>query len=257
MELLKNKAGRKRIKGGDILHFLFIALLPVAVFVLASQWDLYSLAVILILLSKWRIFAVQPRFWRANVQANLVDLIFSLSMLNFMYQARGDVWVQAIWMVMYGAWLVLLKPRSSTPAVTAQAAIAQAVGLTALFYFSYQVHDIVIIAGSWLIAASSARHLIGAYDEEHADFLSATWGLIVTQLAWLLNRWVVVYNIGDHLFIPQLCVIVIILGYCIAHIYHLAKNGRLNTRQVQYTFGLGGLLLFFVLSIFSNWSGSI
>lgn len=256
MDLIKAKTGRKRFKIGDAVHFLFTIGLPVAVFLLASQWELYALAIILILLSKWRIFAVQPRFWIANIQANIVDLVFGLSMLNFMYQGRGALVVQAFWAVAYIAWLIFLKPKSSPQAVAMQAAIAQAVGLTALFYFADQVQDIIIIGGAWIIASSSARHLIGAYEEEHVNFLSAAWGLFVAELAWLLNRWVVVYSL-EHLYIPQLCLVVIILAYAIAHLYDLSKQGALNARQVQYTFGVAGLLLFFVLSIFSNWSGSI
>jgi hypothetical protein len=257
MELLKSKTSARRFKVGDVVHSLFNVALPVVVFLLASQWQLYSLALVLVLLSKWRIFAVQPRFWWANIQANLVDVIVGVSVVGLMYQADGALAFQAVWGLLYAIWLVTIKPRSNSLWVAVQAATGQALGLTALFFFADQMNDVVIIVGAWLIAYSAARHLVSSYEEDLVLLLSAAWALFVTELAWLLNRWVVVYDIQHHFRVPQLTVIILILGYCTAQIYDDAKLGKLTARKVQYIFGLCGLLLFFVLTIFSNWSGSI
>jgi hypothetical protein len=257
MELLRSKSSARRFKLGDLIHLLLNMALPAMVFLLASQWQLYSLALVLVLLSKWRIFAVQPRFWWANVQANLIDVIVGVSVIGLMYQADGAIVIQALWALVYAVWLVVIKPRSTTTSIGVQATIGQALGITALYFFSDRTNDLVIIAGTWLIAYSAARHLVSSYEEDLISLLSAVWALSVTELAWLLNRWIVVYDIAHHFFVPQLTVIVLILGYTVANLYHDAKHGKLTARKIQYVFGLCGLLLFFVLTIFSNWSGSI
>jgi len=258
MELLKSKkTGKKRFKLGDLLHFLLTLALPAVIFLLASRWQLYALALVLVLLSKWRIFAVQPRFWWANIQANLIDILVGVSIIGLMYQANGNVGFQAAWAFFYMIWLVALKPLAGNRMVAMQAAVGQALGITALFWYADQVSDILIVAGTWTIAYSAARHLVSSYEEDLLVLLSATWGLFVAEIAWLLNRWLVVYNIGHHLWIPQITLVVLVVGYCAAHLYDYSKQGRLTARQVQYVFGFGGLLLVLVLTVFSDWSGSV
>lgn len=258
MELIKSKmTGKKLFKLGDLLHFLLTVALPAVIFLLASQWELYALALMIVVLSKWRIFAVQPRFWWANIQANLVDIMVGVSVIGLMYQANNSVMFQAAWALFYMVWLVAIKPLSGNRMVALQAAIGQALSITALFWYADQVSDIAIVGGTWVIAYSAARHLISSYEEDLLVLISAAWGLLVAEIAWLLNRWVVVYNIDHHLWIPQITLVVLVIGYCAAHLYDYSKLGKLDSRQVQYTFGFGGLLLFLVLTVFSDWSGSV
>lgn len=257
MELIKSKKASRRFKVGDLLHFLLTLTLPVAIFLLASQWELYAIALVLVLLSKWRIFAVQPRFWWANIQANVIDVLVGVSVIGLMYQANGSVAFQAAWTGFYAFWLVVIKPQSSTRMVAVQAAIGQALALTALFWYADQVSDILVIAGAWAIAYAAARHLVSSYEEDLIVLLGAGWGLFVAELAWLLNRWLVVYPVGQEVFIPQITLVVLVVGYCAAHLYDYSKQGRLTSRQVQYVFGFGGLLLFLILTVFSRWSGAV
>ncbi|HSX28066.1 MAG TPA: hypothetical protein VLF60_01310 [Candidatus Saccharimonadales bacterium] len=257
MELIKSKTASRRFKVGDLLHFLLNLALPVVIFLLASQWQLYAVALALILLSKWRIFAVQPRFWWANIQANLIDVLVGVSILGLMFQAKDSMAFQAVWAALYAIWLVAIKPQSGSGAVSLQAAIGQALGITALFWYADQANDLLIVAGTWVVAYSAARHVVSSYEEDLLVLLSAVWGLFVAEIAWLLNRWLVVYTIGHHASVPQITLIVLIVGYCAAHLYDYSKQGKLTARQVQYVFGFGGLLLFLVLTIFSNWSGSV
>ena len=54
-----------------LLHLGLLLLLPLIVFVLV-RLNFVVLALIIIVLSKWRMFAVRPRFWPANIRANAV-----------------------------------------------------------------------------------------------------------------------------------------------------------------------------------------
>ena len=71
------------------------------------------MAVVVLLLSKWRMLAVKPRHWLANVRANLVDITVGLAVIAFM-SGTGSLITQLIWAGLYSAWLILLKPRSDT-----------------------------------------------------------------------------------------------------------------------------------------------
>ena len=70
--------------------------------------DFTQLAVAVVLLSKWRIFAVKPRFWPANVRANAVDTIIGLSTVVFMTHTT-NVQLQILFTALYMGWQVFLK----------------------------------------------------------------------------------------------------------------------------------------------------
>ena len=113
-----------------VLQVSLNALLPLAVFILV-RIDFVQLALIIILLSKWRMLAVRPRFWPANVRANAVDIMVSVSLLLFMANSGSQTW-QLIWAVVYGIWLIAIKPASSSAMVSVQAMIGLLCGLMAL-----------------------------------------------------------------------------------------------------------------------------
>jgi hypothetical protein len=68
-------------------------------------------AFVLVLLSKWRILAVRPRFWFKNVQSNLVDIIVGLSVVALLYAASGSLGVQIVIATFFAVWLLFIKPR--------------------------------------------------------------------------------------------------------------------------------------------------
>src|SRR5437868_4162235 len=102
-----------------VAHVGLNVLLALLVFILV-RIDFVQLALAIILLSKWRMFAVRPRFWPANIRANSVDIIVSVSMLLFMVHA-STAWLQLGWTVAYVLWLLVVKPASSSLMISLQA----------------------------------------------------------------------------------------------------------------------------------------
>src|SRR6201986_1186846 len=92
----------------SVLHLGLVLVLPVLVFILV-RLNFSVPALIVIVLSKWRMFAVRPRFWPANIRANAVDLMVGLSAVLFIshFDSLG---VQLMWVVLYAVWLVAVKP---------------------------------------------------------------------------------------------------------------------------------------------------
>jgi hypothetical protein len=95
-----------------LFHFVLVGLLPLLVY-LFVRLEFYNVALAIILLSKWRMFAVRPRHWLAHVRTNAVDIIASLSFLTFMINSES-MSMQLVWLVAYEVWVLYIKPGSTT-----------------------------------------------------------------------------------------------------------------------------------------------
>lgn len=230
----------------NIFHLLLLITLPVVVFVLV-RLQFVQLALIMVILSKWRMFAVRPRFWAANVRANAVDIIVGLSIVLFMAHSTSVVSLQLVWAVLYGVWLIVIKPRSSLLFTSLQAAIGQLCGLMALYltWASGPLFGIVFVTG--LICFLAARHFFDSFNEPYARLLAYLWGYFGAALAWLLGHWLLFYQI-----VSQPALLLCTLGWGLAVLYYLDHHGRLNKGlQRQFVFVMLAIVL--VVLTFSDW----
>ena len=231
------------------LHLVLLALLPFALFVLV-RIHFIQLAFILILLSKWRMFAVRPRFWLANIRANSVDIIVGLSALILMLQSGSLLW-QAIWAVAYAVWLIVLKPQSSLFMTAVQAAVAFLAGLSALFvaWADGPLYGLVFLTG--LMCYLVARHFFDSFEEPYAKLLSYLWGYFGAALMWVLGHWLLFYGV-----IAQPTILLIALGYGLAALYYLDHFDKL-TAAIQRQFIFIMIAIVFIVLVFSNWGNKI
>src|SRR6185312_1365696 len=95
----------------NLFHLGLLVILPIVVFVLVKL-NFVQLALSVVVLSKWRMFAVRPRFWAANIRANAVDLMVGISIVLFMTHSSGNTWLQLLWAALYAIWLIVIKPSS-------------------------------------------------------------------------------------------------------------------------------------------------
>src|SRR6478735_5599239 len=110
MELLKSV--RKRSFLSEVAYVVLNIALAIALLVIVLVVNVPWPALGLVLLSKWRIFAVRSRYWLANIRANMIDVIVGVSMVVLLYSAAGDLTAQISLTALYIAWLLFLKPRS-------------------------------------------------------------------------------------------------------------------------------------------------
>ncbi len=213
---------------------------------------LTPIAILLVVLSKWRVLAVQPHHWLVNIRSNSPDLIVGLSFVVFMGQAQAAI-ATVLWVLLYIGWLLFLKPQTNPAYVGVQAMISQFMGLSALFWVADSLPDVLVVLGAWFIASVSAQHYLNGYDEPLTKVMSIIWALFVAQLAWLLNRWLVVYPITENFIIPQIAIVTGVLGYVAATIYHLSQSGKLNKKLIRRYVALGTIALVAIIAI-SNWT---
>lgn len=239
----------KKIKPAEgyssVLYVLLRALLPILVLAITAT-GFPLIAAGLVLLSKWRIFAVKPRYWLPNIRANLVDIFIGLSVIVFI--AGTDFWfTQVMWTALYILWLVWLKPRSDSVSVMLQALIAQALTLVAFYRVDSEQSLLAGILATWLICYACARHFFSAFEEPMIRTLTQIWALFGATIAWILGHWVIQY-----MFLPQIALVLSIVGYGLAMLYYLNQNERLKATTRRQLIGVMGLLLLIVV-VFSDW----
>lgn len=224
---IKPKAGFSHF-----VHIAFTCLLPILLLVLVRlKFYQMSIGVGLILLSKWRMFAVKPRHWPANVRANAVDIIVGVSALIFMMQSDSGVF-QLIWAVAYGAWLLVLKPQSSDLGVALQGLAAQAAGLAALFLVWDAAPLYGLVIGGWIISYVAARHFFTNFEEPLVRYLSAAWAYATAALVWILGHWLLFYGP-----IAQPALLLSVIAFGLGGMYYLEKSDRSSVvlrRQILF-----------------------
>lgn len=233
-------------------HVLLLSLLPLIVFVLVKI-SLVPIAALVILLSKWRMFAVKPRFWPANIRANSVDIMVGLSLLTFMSQTDSYGW-QLLWTLAYVIWLTLIKPSSKTAMVALQSLIAFLCSLSALFLVGDELSALWLVLGGGIICYLTAYHFFSAFEEVYTRLLAYVWGFFGAALIWVLSHWLLYYPVNG--FVAQPTLLLLTIGYGLAAIYYLDHTDRLSsTLKNQFIFIMCAITI--IILRFSDWSAKI
>lgn len=231
------------------VHLAFNILLPLLVFMLVRT-DFVPLALAVILLSKWRMLAVRPRFWLANLRANAIDIVVGVSLLLFIVESSSQV-LQLVWVLAYIGWLVFLKPATSTFMIALQAQAGLVSGLMALYvaWGGGPLYGLVLTTG--LICYVSAHHFFDGFDEPYSRLLSYIWGYFGAALAWVLGHWLNYYGL-----VAQPVLILIALGFGLATLYYLDHRDRLSEGvQRQVLFILVAVIV--IVIAISGWGNKV
>lgn len=232
-----------------ILHTTLVLFLPIALVVLVNL-KFVQLAFSLVLLSKWRMVAVKPRFWPANIRANLVDIVVGLSVVVFMTQGSGLL-PKIIWAVLYAVWLIVIKPAHTLFMTSAQAFIAQLCGLVALYlaWTNGPLYALTLFTG--LMCYIAARHYFDGFDEPYSRLLSYIWAYFGASLAWLCAHWLLYYQV-----LSQPTLLLSTIGYGLATIYYLDHKDKLGgTLRKQIILIMVAIII--VVFTFSNWGDKV
>lgn len=246
MKLLRRQTNRSSAGYATAVHIVLTALLPLLAFVLV-RLEFSWVAILLVILSKWRMFAVKLRHWPANFRTNAVDILFGVSMVIFMTVSDTQA-LQLMWAGLYATWLLLIKPQSTAIWVGIQALIAQSVGLSAVFLFFSDASTLALTIMTWGIAYLCARHFLSVFDEGMSRATAYTWAFFAASIGWLSGRWLIFYGP-----IAQPALLLTVFGYGLASIYYLEHTGKLsNNIRRQFIAIMAAVVLFLI--IFSDWS---
>ncbi len=247
MELLKSVRRRSFLSEAAyiILNITLAVMLLVLVLVVNVPWP----ALGLVLLSKWRVFAVRSRYWTANIRANLVDVIVGISMVVFLYASSGDLATQISLTLLYIGWLLFLKPRSKRAYVASQAMVGLVFGIGAIVQISPALPVSVVVLLSWIVGYATSRHVLSVQHESHINFLSLLWGFVIAEIMWLSYHWTIGYQVGNTLQLSQVVVIIAALSFLAERSYiSYHKNGQILSSDIMMpallTISIIGVVLF-------------
>ena len=172
------KLARRRGVVADLIHVIFnVIFAGVAIYLTIAFESLWP-AIVPVILSKWRVLAVRPRYWRANFLSSLPDLIFGIGLVTMSwgcgrigvsYLVAGEALpvpalaVQISLGVIYSLWLIVIKPRHGEAMIGFQALASQFVGVVALFLVAQGMPLTVFLIIAFIIAFASARQALGMF----------------------------------------------------------------------------------------------
>ena len=213
------------------------------------------LGVLLVLMSKWRVFAVRRRYIWINLKSNLVDLIVGLSIVLLAYYAGNSLLlVDFILMAVYVIWLLFIKPLSTETATLAQSLIAVFLGISAATIMSANLNIIVYVVLAFLIGYAASRHVLAQVSKDFT-LITLVCGLVFAEIAWLCNAWGIIYTFGSTgVRIPQVAIILTIFAF----VYNYARQAMIKY-QDDFRFKnilapvlFGAILIGIIVFWFSN-----
>ena len=220
----------------SFFHILLNLLLAIASISITVITGNCIIGLILVLISKWRVFAVNHRYWLLNLRSSLVDFIVGTSFVLLAFCA-GTTWlpVHFLLMVGYSVWLILIKPRSSTTFAIVQALIAVLLGATTASIFAALTDPVLLVAAAFLLGYAASNHVLVQSGAENTNFLSLINGLIFAEIAWLSHSWLILYTLGTTgICISQLAIILTVLAFAYfkVHAELQAHQGKLRFANV-------------------------
>ncbi len=231
MELLKT--ARRRSFFSELLYIVLNVMLAGVilgtVIVTAAPWY----AFLLVLLSKWRVFAVRTRYWMANVRANMIDTIVGLSVVILLFTATGSIITQVVITLLYIGWLLAIKPRSSRFYIIVQAGVGLFLGIAAIMQISANWPSSLVVLLCGLVGYSAARHILSVEHETHLNFLSLLWAFVVAEISWLSYHWTIGYSLPGNIQLPQSAITITLLSFLAERVHSsFQRDGKVQLSEL-------------------------
>ena len=215
-----------------ILHVLLNLILAIATIFLNLATASFLPGCVLVLLSKWRMFAVRPRYLFINIKSNLVDLIMGFSFVFLAYCAGNTLSpIHYVLTSLYSLWLIVLKPMSTTTATKIQALLAVFFGSTAITLMVASSSSSLTVILNFILGFAVSRHILVQSEDTNYRLITLVSGLIFAEISWLAEYWLIVYSFKAFgLIIPQVTIILTILAFITGVLY---QNANQNEQKIE------------------------
>ena len=219
-------ARKSRNIASNMVHIFLNILLGVGAVLVTVLSASPLLGLLLVLLSKWRVFAVRGRYLWLNIKSNLVDMIVGVSVVLITYYAGASLMpVDILLAVFYCAWLLFIKPMSSERATLAQSLIAVFLGMSAAAIMAANLNAIVLVLIAFLVGYAASRHVLVQSSDKDFTLTTLVCGLVFSEVAWLCQSWAIIYTFGNSgIRIPQIAIILTIFAF----VYNYARQAMIK-----------------------------
>ena len=187
------------------------------------------LGIVLVFVSKWRVFAVRRRYLWINIKSNLVDTIVGVSIVLLSYYSGISLMpVHFILIAVYVAWLLFIKPLTSENATLIQSLFAVFLGISAVSMMTATIDAVFAVILSFLIGYAGSRHVLSQTSSKDFTLATLVCGLVFAEVAWLCHSWGIVYDINfpfeTGVRIPQCAIILTIFAF----VYNYARQAMVR-----------------------------
>ncbi len=242
----------------SFLHILLNLLLGIGSIILTTVTGSWIVGFVLVIISKWRTFAVRPRYLFLNLKSNLVDFIigFSCILLTF-YAGVNFTLVHWALAAFYTIWLIFIKPLSSTNGTLVQALLAIFLGTVATTILSSSLNSIFIVLIEFIIGYGASRHVLAQNGEQSLALMSLVGGLVFAEISWLCHSWIITYNftiLNSSIVIPQLAIFLPIIFFVISQVLDSVQkhDNKFIAKEIMPPIVFGVLVIAILLIGFSS-----
>ncbi|MBQ6130269.1 hypothetical protein IJI72_01055 [Candidatus Saccharibacteria bacterium] len=241
----------------SVLHVLMNVLLGAGSILIGLVSGSWLIGFILVLVSKWRMFAVRPRYLLLNLKSNLVDLIvgFSFVLLGF-FSGSELLPVHYLLAISYTVWLIFIKPKTSKNWTLFQALVAVFLGTSASVILCASLNSALLVILEFIIGYAAARHvLVQNNNSLENGFPALLLGTLFAELSLFLHSWLIIYTFVDFgLMLPQLALVLSLLAFMLEKVYSSVElhDGAFRLKPVALPLAFGTLLILIILIGFSN-----
>lgn len=241
----------------SFLHIILNILLGIGsvfVTIVSGSW---IIGFALVLLSKWRMFAVRPHYLWLNIKSNLVDLIVGFSFVLLAYFSGTSLLpVHYILSAAYVLWLTIIKPKTSEIWNRIQALAAIFLGTCAVVIMCASLDSALFVVLEFIIGYGSARHILAQNGNMHDNgYPALIFGVFFAEIALLSYSWTIVYAFMSlGIIIPQLAIILTIFGFMTERVFHAISNrdGVLRFKDIALPVSFSIVILAVVIIGFSK-----
>lgn len=240
----------------NLVHIFLNLLLGVGSVLITVLSGSPALGILLVLVSKWRIFAVRIRYLWLNIKSSLVDLIVGIAVVLLAYYAGSSfLAVDFLLMAFYCIWLLFIKPMSSERGAMAQSLVAVFLGMSAATIATANLDVAVLVLASFVIGYAASRHILIQSSDKDFTLTTLVCGLVFAEVAWLCQSWNIVYTFGaSGIRIPQIAIILTIFAF----VYNYARQAIIKYQddfRFKHIMGpviFGAVLIGIIVLGFSN-----
>lgn len=240
----------------SFLHILlnvFLGVISIFITVISGSW---LLGIGLVIVSKWRIFAVRPRYWLTNLKSSLVDFIVGSSLVLIAYSSGTNLLpLDFVLSAIYIIWLVFIKPKEKSPYPLIQSLFAVFLGSTAAILLTSSVDPIIFIILEFIVGASASRHIYAQSATRDNSILVLSNGLLCAEIAWLCHTWMIYYAFGSTgIIIPQFSIIITLVAFVLAKIsYNMSRHdGKIILKEILPSIIFSLLTIIIIIIFFSK-----
>lgn len=232
---------------------LLLAVSSTALTIITGSW---ILGVLLVILSKWRVVAVQPRYWWLNMKANLVDFIVGVSLVMLVYYAGTELnLAHVVLTAIYAIWLVVVKPKSSEAMTEVQALTAIFFGTNAAVFIGASLNPIILVIMSFIIGYGASRHVLIQSEDHDFSLVTFTFGLLMAEMSFVLYHWLIIYSFaGTGLAIAQLAIVQTLFAFVFSKGYKsaLRHDGKIRVKEMIMPVIFSAFLVVLMIIYFSK-----